>query len=159
MGTLRQAGEDHLVEGCGQLDLGPTGWRYRRFVGVFQHHRHGGGRVEDQLASHQPVGDAAKSIDVRPVIHLSAQYRFRRDVRGRPRRRIGRRQQRLARVRALGLHQPEIEHFDEINLEAEPAGEDVSRFDIAVNQPVDMDVESGRSFSAFPAKSWIQRTW
>src|SRR5580765_4797348 len=136
--TLRETGENYFVECWRQLDLGPTGWGDRRFVGMLQHHRHGGGRVEDQLAGHQPVGDAPQSIDVRPVIHLSSEYCFRRDVRGGPCRRIGRRQQRLARIRALGLHQPEIEHFDEIKLEAKPAGEDVSRLDITVNQPVDM---------------------
>src|SRR4029453_17018244 len=89
LGTLRQAGKDHLVEGCWQLDLGPPGRWYWRLVRVLQHHGHGRRRVENQFTGHQPIGHTAQGVNIRPVVHRSPQNSLRCDVGGGRGRRVG----------------------------------------------------------------------
>ncbi len=92
--------------------------------------------VEHALPGQQPVADAAEAVDVDAAVDVRlAQRHLGRHKRGRScRHTFGRELRRAGLEAATRLDQAEVEHFDEVVVEAQAAGVDVRRLDVAVDQ-------------------------
>ncbi len=98
-------------------------------------HLHRARAFEDAPTGEQPIGDAAQRVDVGPTVdRLGAERHFRRHEPGS----AGEGPLHRERLRTPGrratlqLHQAEIEHLDEVDVEA--AQEEVGGLDVAMDE-------------------------
>jgi len=102
---------------------------------VLKEHFHRRVPLEHELARQQIVRDAAQGVHVRPPIDLAAENDFRGHERGCTGGGvIGRQERLLSGARIAELDQTEVEHLDEVVLEAHAADVDVRRLDVAVRE-------------------------
>jgi hypothetical protein len=119
----------------------PRGRRLRRRLGVLDEELHRRVASEDELTGEQPIGDAARSIDIGTVIHgPSAERLLRSNERGCPPHDVvggdgGKGRRRFRRVWVVnGFDDAEVQDFDEVVVLAVPAQDDVGRLDVAMYQ-------------------------
>ncbi len=135
-GIFLEAGEDDLLQRGGYGQLGAARRRERRLLHVGDDHGQRGVGLEDALTTDEPVRHAPEPVDVGAAIDVGlSQRQLRRHVGGRARRHTVRGQIRRASFKTPArFDETEVEHLDEVVVEAKAAGIDVGRLDIAMDQ-------------------------